>query len=615
MSSPPSELTTPDRSDRKQSDARYSLTGTTTFNGSINDFGSAKSSLHRSRHISLQSKVDGTAEPNPHHSLYMGDYDSEKTSSLPDTSHANRSSTLSYNYRSRSYIAEDGYQDSYNRRPDAPDQPPRTMDTMTTLTPSPLKMSTFHEIMFVGVIAISNFCTQLGLGITLAPLDIISQSFSVTKPGEQSWMIAGYSLTVGTFILMAGRMGDMFGHKRMLAFGYAWFGVWSAFAGFAVYPQKQVFFDICRTMQGIGPALIMPNGLALLGRAYQPGIKKNFVFSIFGAVAPIGLVVGAIFGSLFAQLVWWPWAFWAFAIALWALAAFSLIVVPRELSGKPVNPPGFDWAGSIMGVIGLILINIAWNNGPLYGWKTPHVYFLLIIGLLCLVAFTWIETRALSPILPVRAMTGPVNFMLACTGFGWGAFGIWVFYSFRFLELIRLSSPLSASVQFTPMVICGLLAAALTGFMLTHTPLSFVMLVAMTAFSIGTIIAATMPPNQSYWAQMFISVIVMPFGMNMSFPAASVILSNNMPSEYQGLAMSLVNTFVNYSISIALGIAGTVEANVVHDMSTPDQMLKGFRSAFYSGIGLSIAGVICGAIFFLRSMMKEGWKVMDTDHD
>jgi MFS family permease len=465
--------------------------------------------------------------------------------------------------------------------------------------------------MFVGVVALSHFCTQFGLGMTLAPLDIISASFGVTNPGQQSWMIAGYSLTVGTFILIAGRLGDIMGHKRMLAFGYAWFGVWSAFTGLAVYPQKQIFFDVCRAMQGIGPALIMPNGLALFGRAYPPGIKKNVVFSIFGCVAPVGFVVGATFGSLFAQIATWPWAFWSFGIALWVLAALSLLVVPREISEKPLDPPGFDWTGSIMGVVGLVLINVAWNNGPLYGWKTPHVYFLLIIGLLCLVAFVWIEGRAKHPILPVRAMTGPVNFILACMGFGWGAFGIWVFYSFRFLQQIRLSSPLSTSAQFAPAVICGILAAAITGFMLTHTPVSFVMLVSMTAFAIGLIIAATMPPNQSYWAQMFISVIIMPFGMDMSFPAASVILSNHMPREHQGLAMSLVNTVVNYSISIALGIAGTVETSVVHDLNSPDQLLKGFRSAFYAGIGLSIAGVICGALFFLRSMMKEGWKVME----
>lgn len=478
--------------------------------------------------------------------------------------------------------------------------------------PPAIKMSTFQEVLFIGVVAISHFVTQAGLGLNLAPLDIISETFRITNPGQQAWMIAGYSLTVGTFILIAGRMGDVWGHKRMLAFGYAWFGVWSGFAGFAAYTRLQILFDVCRALQGIGPALIMPNGLALFGRAYPPGMKKNIVFSIFGAVAPAGFVVGATFGSLFAQFIWWPWAFWSFGIALWFLSAMSLLVVPRELSGLPNNPPGFDWTGSGLGVAGLVLVNVAWNNGPLYGWGTPHVYFLLIIGLLCLAAFFWVEHRVEHPIVQIKVLNGTVGFILACIGLGWGAFGVWVFYSFRFLAQIRDITSLTASAQFAPAAICGFLAAGATAFMLTHTPVSFVMMVSMGAFAAGILVTVTMPPIQSYWSQMFISVIIMPFGMDMSFPAASVILSNHMGMEHQGLAMSLLNTVVNYSISIALGIAGTVEVNIAdHSVASRDEVLKGYRGGLYTAVALSCTGVCFGLVFFLTRLRREGWKVMD----
>jgi hypothetical protein len=274
--------------------------------------------------------------------------------------------------------------------------------------------------------------------------------------------------------------------------------------------------------------------------------------------------------------------------------------------------PGFDWTGSLIGVAGLVLANVAWNNGPLYGWGAPHVYFLLVIGVLCLVAFVWVEKRAENPILPIAAMTGTVNFVLGCIGLGWGAFGIWVFYNYRFLETIRGNTPLSVCAQYSPAVIVGIVAAGLTGFLLTHTPVSFVMFVSMCAFCGGVVIAATQKVHQMYWVQTFFSIVIMPFGMDMSFPAASIILSNHMPAEHQGLAMSLVNTFLNYSISIALGIAGTVESNVVKNISDPaEAQLKGIRSAFYAGVGLGLMSVICGASFFVRSYMKEGWKVME----
>ncbi|KAF2809162.1 YOR378W-like protein [Mytilinidion resinicola] len=469
-------------------------------------------------------------------------------------------------------------------------------------------MSLTREIFFVAICAVSHLMTQASLGLALAPLDIIAKDFGTTNAGEQSWFIAGYSLTVGTFIMISGRLGDILGHKRVFAFGYAWFGVWSCFAGFSAYPKHQIFFDVCRAMQGIGPALLMPNALALFGRAYSPGIRKNIVFSFFGAAAPAGFVIGATSGSFFGQVAWWPWAFWSFGITCFALGVLSMFIIPNALSDRPAKSPGFDWSGSIVGVCGLVLVNIAFNNAPLYGWNKPHVYFILIIGLLCLGAFGWVEKRAVNPLLPMHALNSTVGFVLACVGVGWGAFGVWVFYSWRFLTLVRHATPLSISAQYAPCMISGLIASGMTGFLMTHTPVSFVMMTSMVAFCIGIVIAGTQPAQQTYWAQMFVSIIVMPFGMDMSFPAASIILSNHMPREHQGLAMSLVNTVVNYSISVALGIAGTVE---VYGNKDPANVEHGIRLAYYTAIGLSGLGVLLGAAFFAKSLLKEGWKVME----
>jgi hypothetical protein len=101
--------------------------------------------------------------------------------------------------------------------------------------------------------------------------------------------------------------------------------------------------------------------------------------------------------------------------------------------------------------------------------------------------------------------------------------------------------------------------------------------------------------------------------MDMSFPAATIILSNHMPREHQGLAASLVNTMVNYSISIALGIAGTVEVAVNRKGAdaTPDDVMMGIRCAWWSGVVLAAVGVILGAMFFGRKFLAEGWKVME----
>ncbi|KAF2659633.1 MFS general substrate transporter [Lophiostoma macrostomum CBS 122681] len=467
-------------------------------------------------------------------------------------------------------------------------------------------MSTMREVLFVGICAVSHLMTQAALGQALAPIDIIARDFGNVTPGEQSWFIAAYSLTVGTFIMISGRLGDIFGHKRVFAVGYAWLGCWSCFAGFGGYTKDQIFFDVCRAMQGIGPALLMPNALAMFGRAYPPGIRKNIVFSIFGALAPAGFVIGATSGGFFAQIAWWPWAFWSYGITAFLLGALSLLIIPTELSIRPARRPRFDWTGSLLVVAGLVLVNVAFNNGPLYGWGVAHVYFVLIIGLMCLGAFVWVELRAVNPLLPFHAMNSTVGYVLALVGVGWGSFGIWVFYNIRFLQLLRRASPLSVAAQYCPAIIAGLIAAGITGFMLTHTPVSFVMMVSMVAFLVGIIVACFQPVQQVYWAQTFVSIVIMPFGMDMSFPAATLILSNHMPREHQGLAASLVNTVVNYSISIALGVAATVEVYAPYA-----DLMEQSRNAFYSAIGLSGLGVVLGIMFFSKTILKEGWVVLD----
>ncbi len=143
-----------------------------------------------------------------------------------------------------------------------------------------------HEILFVGIICLAQFTTQVGFGQALLILHEIGKSFHLSNPGELSWLVAGYSLTVGTFILVGGRLGDMFGYKRMLLIGYGWFSVWSMIAGLAIY-SNHVLFVFARVLQGIGPAILLPNGVALLGASYANGSpRKNMVFALFGACAP-----------------------------------------------------------------------------------------------------------------------------------------------------------------------------------------------------------------------------------------------------------------------------------------------------------------------------------------
>lgn len=158
----------------------------------------------------------------------------------------------------------------------------RTRSIAQTMTP-------VREFLFVGLLCSAQFVTQVGLVNTLNILHIIGSDLGITDPGVLSWLIAGYSLTVGTFILLSGRCGDLFGYKTMVIIGFGWFAVWNVVAGCSVYAPGnggQVLFIFARVLSGIGPAILLPNALGLLGATYDEGRKKDMVFSLFGACAP-----------------------------------------------------------------------------------------------------------------------------------------------------------------------------------------------------------------------------------------------------------------------------------------------------------------------------------------
>ncbi|KAI2602551.1 MFS general substrate transporter [Hypoxylon sp. NC1633] len=465
-----------------------------------------------------------------------------------------------------------------------------------------------REILFVMVICFGQLFTQAGLGQVISIIRTIGDSFGIVNPGELSWFVAGYSLTIGTFILFSGRLGDIYGHKTMFLIGMGWYSLWSMVCGLAVY-SNHVLFIFARVLQGIGPAVVLPNGLALLGITYAPGRRKEMIFALFGSMAPIGSILGSLFAGLFA-LAWWPWTFWAFAIVLAVYLALGYYAIPAASNRHHAERPrGFlniirelDLVGMSLGVGGLVLVNFAWNQAPIVGWPEPYVYVTLILGALFLAAFSVFEWNyAQNPLIPFHAFSSDVSFVLAAIVCGWSSFGIWFFYTWETLLVLRQEPPLLAVAMLSPVTVSGLCAALFTGFMLHHLQPPIIMTMALCSFTAGIAIVGTAPVDQTYWGQLFVSTLVTPWGMDMSFPAATIILSNSVPRKHQGIAASLINTAVNYSISLGLGFAGTVETQVNNGGKNPADILKGYRGAFYMGMGLAGLGVTVCLAFLVKS--------------
>ncbi|RDW76911.1 hypothetical protein BP6252_04964 [Coleophoma cylindrospora] len=468
--------------------------------------------------------------------------------------------------------------------------------------PPPPAWSRYHEIAFIVCVCLAQFLSLACLAQTVALSLIIGNSFNVENPGQLSWFTASYSMTLGTFILPAGRLGDMFGHKRIYILGWLWLALWCCICGFA-HSWGPVVFSVARGCQGIAPALLVPNAIALIGRTFPVGEKRALVLSLVGACGPTGFLTGAAMSSLLAQLLWWPWVFWVTAISAICITFFATCIVPDSMAMLDFPPgvtkPTFDYLGCFTGVSGLLLVNFALNQAPLAGWSEPYVYSLLITGFLLILAFFCVEfSYSPHPLLPVRELYPQAWILLACIAAGWASHGIWIYYFFRFLTSIRNLTPLEASLELVPVAPVGIAFALSTNYLIKRIHVSKIMLLSMIFFLVGSVLLAFAPADQTYWAQTFLSVLITPGGMNLSFPAGTILISNAMLREHQGKAGSLITTVINYSIASGLGLAGSIEKHIDSDHS---RLLDGYRGAWELGIGFSALGVMISMYFVWKS--------------
>ncbi|KAK3313612.1 major facilitator superfamily-domain-containing protein [Apodospora peruviana] len=527
-------------------------------------------------------------------------------------------------------------------------------------TPSPPRplFEQIHEISFIFILCLAQFLSLAAMNQTVAPVLILADYFDIHDYGNLSWFSAAYSMTVGTFILPAGRLGDIYGHKRIFMVGWAWFAIWSLVCGFCTESQL-ILFSTFRAFQGIGPALVIPNAIAIIGRTFPVGLKRNIIFACFGAAGPTGAAAGAVLAALVAQLLSWHWCFWLLAITCSCLFVISHFVIPNpEADGVARTTPtitplpgrirgsklqtssgaadslAFDWPGAVTGVAGLVLVNFALNQAPIVGWKMPYIATLLVLGFLFLIAFVWVELRvATQPIIPLRGLQRNAAFTLACVFAGWSSHGIWVYYLYIFLEHLRGHSALRASAETSPVAVTGILFAMLTVWLMGRIAVSWVMLFAMFFFTLGSILMAVTPLSQTYWANTFVAIVLMPGAMNLSFPAATILLSSALPKEKQGIAASLVATVVNYSISCGLGLAGTVHKHSlgsagdrvgIHgpppalSVMSPQltaMRLSGLRSAYWFAVGLGGLGMLIAALFILVQITEAGRSKTESTTD
>ncbi|KAF4957305.1 hypothetical protein FGADI_3209 [Fusarium gaditjirri] len=468
-----------------------------------------------------------------------------------------------------------------------------------------------NESLFVAVICMAQVLTYAGLAQTLTSARRIGESIlELERTTHLAWFTSAYALSYGATTLFGNRIGNVCGQRYTFIAGYIWLALWSLLAGLSVYAETSengggVFFCFCRAMQGIGPALIIPNGHGMLVRAYPPGPRKMLVMGFFDASVPFGFVIGSVMTGLFASYASWPWAFYCLAAVCTALGILGVLVIPARRI-LVYNFEGNLWKrldilGSVFGIAALLFFSSGWNQAPIVGWNTPQAYILITVGIILIPLFTLFESQASHPLVPFKQIHLAAGITLGFVTAASAAFGVWAWYFVQFIEVVRGWGPLLTSAALVPVLVVGVIIAfGCWPFANRDFTAQLSMVISSIAILISSALLATAPTQQAYWANSFVSAIFMGVGMVLIVPASSTVLGRDVPEGQLGLANSITNTAAAFAFSVGLGMAGAVEMG----KSSEKDPLGGYRDAQYFGLGLGglalilALGLLCAA--FLR---------------
>ncbi|KAF3797700.1 Drug resistance protein [Colletotrichum gloeosporioides] len=410
---------------------------------------------------------------------------------------------------------------------------------------------------------------------------------------SQTWPSSVFSLVTGAFLLPLGRLGDMYGGYFVFNIGLAWFFVWCLIAAFS---NNYLMLIFCRALQGLGSAAYLPAGIMLLGKIYRPGPRKNLVFALYGAFAPIGFFFGILIGGVSGQFLNWRAYFWLGSIVLGIITAVSFLTIPNDLREKR-QEISMDWWGVATIVPGLLLLVYAItdsSHAP-QGWASPQIIVTLVLGVAFLVGAWYVEAKVASnPLLPADLFAPKSMKTLAfALFFAYGTFGLFLFYSSFYIETVLHMSPLLTAVWYVPMILGGLVIGTVGGFTLHLLPGRVLLAISGTGNLLSVLLFAIMPDNPNYWAYVFPSMICGTIGIDITYTVSNVFITTNLPAYRQGTAGALINSLLFLGISFFLGI-GDVAVGQTSHLGTK----QSYKTAFWLAVG--VAGVALALYAFVQ---------------
>jgi EmrB/QacA subfamily drug resistance transporter len=420
-----------------------------------------------------------------------------------------------------------------------------------------------------------------------------------------AWVVNAYLLTFGGFLLLGGRLGDLFGHRRLFVAGILLFTLASVTCGLAT---SQGVLVAARAVQGVGGAVVSAVALSLIITLFTEPAERAKAMGVFGFVASGGGSIGVLLGGVLTDTLDWHWIFLVNVPVGAAVLVLTLVLIP---SGRGQATGRLDVAGAVTVTAASMVAVYAIVNGNDAGWTSARTLGLLGLSAGLLVLFVGIESRTRAPLVPL-ALFRLRNLTTAnVVGILWAAaMFAWFFLSALYLQLVLGYSPLQVGLAFLPgNLIMGALSLGVSAKLVMRFGIRTPLAVGLGMAAVGLVLFARAPVDGSFAVDVLPGMILLGAGAGIAFNPVLLAAMSDVAPEDAGLASGVVNTSFMMGGALGLAVLASIAASRTDTLlGSGDEALValngGYRAAFVAGALCAAGAAVIGAVF-LRAGQGE----------
>jgi EmrB/QacA subfamily drug resistance transporter len=414
-----------------------------------------------------------------------------------------------------------------------------------------------------------------------------------------AWVVNAYLLTFGGFLLLGGRLGDLFGHRRLFLIGIAFFTAASIACGLST---TQGLLVAARAIQGLGGAVVSAVALSLIMNLFTEPAERAKAMGVFGFVMAGGGSIGVLLGGVLTDLLSWHWIFLVNVPIGAVVYALCLKLLPAE---RGTSAGGrLDVAGAVTVTVSLMLAVYAIVNGNDKGWTSGQTLGLLAAAAVLMALFLGIESRVRAPLVPLGifrlrnvATANVVGVLWAAAMFSW------FFMSALYLQKVLGYSPLKVGLAFLPAnLIMGAFSLGLSARLVMRFGFRAPLATGLGLAAAGLALFARAPVDGTFIVDVLPSMILLGFGAGLAFnPVLLAAMSDVEPSE-SGLASGVVNTAFMMGGALGLAVLASLAASRTDSLRTSGDgalasLNGGYHLAFLAGAAFAVAAAAVGGVF------------------